>query len=159
MPFYRDRFTEILDESGWKPSIYQPAAYLGGPPVGWRIEIGPTEFVYRVPEESPDTLIVVLIRRLEQRSGLRSSMAAFVYFLSLVKAGNCGIRWIIGCVEPTSDRPADSLAAKRIAAFYLGYLKSWMISEPNREGWIRGDLSTFVPPVGRTDFVPKPKQL
>ncbi len=145
--FFRDRFTDWLHERGSPPKLYQPAAMLGAPPVGWELTIGQSTLVYRIPEEIPNVLIIVLFERQTQRNGLRSPFADIVRFISLVKKANVGITDIRGHVSATSDRPADSLENEGILAFYRRYLGVVDHSIENGILWVSGSLLTYTPPL------------
>ncbi|GEP43708.1 hypothetical protein [Brevifollis gellanilyticus] len=145
--FFRDRFTDWLHERGMPPKLYQPAAMLGAPPVGWEMTVGQSTLVYRVPEETPHLLIIVLFERQTQRNGLRSPFADIVRFLSLVKKADVGITDIKGHVSATSDRPADSLENEGILAFYRRYLKVVDLFVENDILWVGGTLLTYTPPL------------
>jgi hypothetical protein len=145
--FFRDRFTEWLlaqpANTAPRPELYQPAGFLGAPPVGWEIVVGRTPFVYRVPQESPDIFYIVLIRRGATRAALHSPFADMVRLLQLLQRAAVGIRWIRGHVEPTASRPADALARERILAFYRRYLTAVSTGVENGIEWFGGNLEEF----------------
>jgi hypothetical protein len=145
--FFRDLFTDWLHECGTVPKLYQPAAMLGAPPVGWEITVGQSTLVYRIPEETPNVLIIVLFERQTQRQGLRSPFADIVRFISLVKKADVGITDIKGHVSATSDRPADSLENESILGFYRRYLKVVDLIVENEVLWVAGAMPTYVPPL------------
>lgn len=124
-------------------SPYQPAARFGGRQVGWRLRIGRTLFVYRIPPEKPDIFYIVLIERGDTPRSLHSPLADMVRLLLLVKGSPAGIRWIRGHVAPTSDRPADALSGERLLAFYQRYLTTVDDGIENGLQWYGGDLTTF----------------
>lgn len=142
---HRDAFTLWLQENApdLNPRVYQPGAFLGAPPIGWRIVIGRTAFVYRVPHDTPDVFYVVLIERASKRLALHSPFRDFVRLLTLIKQSGSGIRWIRGHVEPTSDRPSDALSRERILAFYRRYLTAVSIGCENGIEWYAGDITAF----------------
>ncbi|MGC3992200.1 MAG: hypothetical protein QM796_21400 [Chthoniobacteraceae bacterium] len=142
-----DPFTDWLRFRGTVPGVYQPAGYLGAPPIGWTLSVGHSDFVYRVPENEPQTLIIVLFVRNGERSGLRSPFADIVRFISLVKRSGAGIHTIQGRVDALADRPADSLENDRIAAFYQRYLAAYHLFQQDGVDWFAGDLRTYVPPL------------
>jgi hypothetical protein len=143
--FPRDAFTLWLElqRPHAPPKIYQPAGFLGAPPVGWEITIGRTRFVYRIPAESPDVFYIVLIERSAARSALHSPLADMVRLLQLVQRSGAGIRWIRGHVEPTKNRPADALPRERLLAFYQRYLTTVSIGFDRGIEWFGGDLTAF----------------
>ncbi len=143
----RDPFTTWLEEQKIPISVYQPAGFLGCPPLGWKITVGQSTFVYRVPPEDPRSLIIVLFERLSDRQGLRSPFADIVRFISLIKKSGADIHRIQGHVEAVSDRPRDSLEDARIAAFYKRYLAANQLFIDNGVEWVAGDLRTYVPPL------------
>jgi hypothetical protein len=145
--FFSDLFTDWLRKCGTAPKLYQPAAMLGAPPVGWEITVGQSTLVYRIPKETPHVLIIVLFERQTQRNGLRSPFADIVRFISLVKKADVGITDIKGHVSATSDRPADSLENEGILAFYRRYLKAVDLIAENDVLWVAGSLLTYVPPL------------
>ena len=143
---HRDAFTLWVQDNvpDLTPSLYQPGGFMGAPPVGWRIIIGRTAFVYRVPQESPELFYVVLIERASAaRAALHSPFRDFVRLLALIKQSATGIRWIRGHVEPTSDRPDDALSRERILAFYRRYLTAVSIGDENGVEWYAGDITAF----------------
>lgn len=144
---FRDSFTVWLESQGMTLSIYQPGGFLGRPPVGWKLTVGQSTLVYRVPEEAPQTLIIVLFERQNQRQGLRSAFADIVRFISLIKKSGVEIYRIQGHVEAVGDRPKDSLENEKIAAFYKRYLAANQLFIDNDIEWVAGDLRTYVPPL------------
>lgn len=144
---FRDSFTVWLESQGMTLSIYQPGGFLGRPPVGWKLTVGQSTLVYRVPEEAPQTLIIVLFERQNQRQGLRSAFADIVRFISLIKKSGVEIHRIQGHVEAVGDRPKDSLENAKIAAFYKRYLAANQLFIDNDIEWVAGDLRTYVPPL------------
>ncbi|WP_218280748.1 hypothetical protein [Verrucomicrobium spinosum] len=59
MPLFpKDDFTLWLEAQGTQPALYQPAARYGGAPVGWKIFIGQSSFVYRLPEDKPECCLL-----------------------------------------------------------------------------------------------------
>lgn len=165
--FHRDRFTDWLarERPDAPPQPYAPAAFLGGPQLGWEITVGKTKFVYRVPAEAPDIFYIVLIERGSARSALHSPLADVVRLLHLVKRSDCGIRWIRGHVEPTKRRPQDALTRERLLAFYRRYLTAVHDGVENGVEWFGGDLTAFSwsaekrkvrdRPESRRDFTPR----
>ena len=145
--FFRDPFTLWLSEQNRAPTLYQPAAMLGAPPVGWQMTLGQSTFVYRVPKETPHLLIIVLFERKTQRSGLRSPFADIVRFLALIKKAEVGITHIQGHVAAVRDRPEDSLEDEQILAFYRRYLKVVDLFTEDDTLWVGGPLKPFVPPL------------
>lgn len=143
--FHRDAFTLWLESQvpPRSPTLYQPAGFLGAPPVGWQLTVGRTRFVYRVPEQQRDVFYVVLIERDDARVGLHSPLADMVRLLQLVQQSGAGIRWIRGHVEPTSDRPCDALTRERLLAFYTRYLTTVADGVEDGVAWYGGDLTTF----------------
>jgi type III secretion system regulator LcrR len=129
------------------PEIYQPAGYLGLPPVGWQLPVGHSTFVYRVPEDESRSLIIVLFERQGERSGLASSFVDIVRFISLVKRSEAPIDTIEGRVEALEGRPRDSLESERIASFYQRYLAAYRTFVRDGLEWFAGDLRTYVPPL------------
>ena len=125
------------------PQVYQPAAFLGGPVLGWSLRFGDTHLVYRIPPDEPEVLYIVLIERGTSRQNLRSPFAAIVRFLSLVQESQCGVRWIRGHVEPSRRRPDDALSRERILAFYQRYLTAVSVGVENGIEWFGGDLQAF----------------
>jgi type III secretion system regulator LcrR len=144
---YDDPFTQYLRQRGVAVGVYQPGGFLGFPPVGWRIQVGKSFFVYRVPEETPEILLIVLFEREGERNGLRSPFADIVRFISMVKKSKAPIHFIKGHVDVVSDRPADHLETDKIAAFYKRYLAAHHVSIENGIEWVAGDLGTYVPPL------------
>ncbi len=142
---HRDAFTQWLqqEQPNNSPRLYQPAAFLGAPPVGWELTVGRTRFVYRVPVETPTIFYIVLIDRGSERHALRSPFADLVRLLHLIKCSACGIRWIRGHVEPVKNRPANALDRERILAFYQRYLTAVSTGYENGIEWFGGDLTTF----------------
>lgn len=120
---------------------------MGDPPVGWKLPVGKSSFVYRVPPETPDTLIIVLFERNGDRTGLQSPFADIVRFISLVKKSQAAIRIIQGHVQPLEQRPEDSLSAEKIAAFYQRYLAAYKVFLKDGVPWFAGNLTTYVPPL------------
>jgi type III secretion system regulator LcrR len=141
----RDAFTVWLtaQRPDAPPRPYQPAGFLGGPVLGWQVEIGRTRFVYRVPEEAQHIFYVVLIERGSGRQGLHSPFADMVRLLQLIQKSSAGIRWIRGHVEPTKKRPADALDRERLIAFYQRYLTAVSTGVENGVEWYGGDLTAF----------------
>lgn len=144
---FRDPFTLWLESQHHVPEVYQPAGFLGRPPVGWKITVGQSTLIYRVPVETPQTLIIVLFERQQGRTGLRSPFRDIVRFISMVKRSGVDIQRIQGHVEATGDRPADSLENEKIAAFYKRYLGVKLLHVQNEVEWVGGDLSPYVPPL------------
>jgi type III secretion system regulator LcrR len=140
-----DAFTVWLssERAEAPPKPYQPAGFLGGPVLGWQVQIGRTQFVYRVPEEAPDVFYIVLIERACGRHGLHSPFADMVRLLRLIQRSGAGIRWIRGHVEPTRHRPSDALERERIIAFYRRYLTAVNTGIENGVEWYGGDLTAF----------------
>ena len=145
--FFKDPFTEWLECQGLKPRHYQPGGIFGAPPLGWQIAIGQSTIVYRVPKETPYLLIIVLIEREKQRSGLRSPFADIVRFLLLVRRGETGITEIHGHIAAVSWRPTDSLDDERLHAFYRRHLGVQDLHVKNGVLWVGGPLAPFVPPL------------
>lgn len=166
--FHRDRFTDWLarERPDAPPQPYAPAAFLGGPQLGWEITVGKTKFVYRVPAEAPDIFYIVLIERGAARSALHSPLADVVRLLHLVQRSESGIRWIRGHVEPTKRRPQDALSRERLLAFYRRYLTAVHDGVENGVEWFGGDLTAFSwsaekrrvreRPGGERGFAPRP---
>lgn len=144
---FRDPFTLWLESQHQVPEVYQPAGFLGRPPVGWKITVGQSTLIYRVPVETPQTLIIVLFEKQQGRRGLRSPFRDIVRFISLVKRSGVNIQQIQGHIEATGDRPADSLENEKIAAFYKRYLGVNQLYVQNEVEWVGGDLGTYVPPL------------
>ena len=144
---YHDPFTKYLQEKGVEVKKYQPGGFLGFPALGWQIQVGRSTFVYRIPEEKPALLLIVLFERLGDRSGLLSPFSDFVRFITLIKKSGLPIDWIQGHVEATSDRPADSLLNDKISAFYKKYMLAHRTTIENGIEWVAGDLRTYVPPI------------
>ncbi len=144
---FRDPFTCWLEDQKIPLTVYQPAGFLGAPPVGWRVFLGHSSLVYRVPEESPQTLIIILFERQTDRQGLRSPFADIVRFISLIKKSGADIHRIQGHIEAVTDRPADSLENAKIVAFYKRYLAANQLFVDNGVEWVAGDLRTYVPPL------------
>ena len=140
-----DRFTQWLQATpaAPQPLLYQPGAFLGAAPLGWQIDLGRTQFVYRVPIESPDVFYIVRIERASGRHALHSPFIDMVRLLQLIKTSESGIRWIRGHVEPTKNRPADALARERILAFYRRYLTAVSVGSENGIEWYGGDVTAF----------------
>lgn len=145
--FPRDPFTEWLTAQGRPPELYQPAGMLGAPPVGWLTRVGKSIFVYRVPPETPDLLIIVLFERQGERGGLRSPFADIVRFLVTVQRAEVGILRVKGHVAATSDRPEDSLENEAILAFYRRYLHVEDVALEGDVLWVGGLLKPYVPPL------------
>lgn len=150
MSLYRDPFTAWLELQGRAPGVYQPAGFLGDPPIGWKLRVGRSTFVYRVPPETPEMLVIILFERQGERSGLCSSFADIVRFISLAKRSGAPIDIIQGRVEALSWRPKDSLENERIAAFYQRYLAAYKTFVRDGVAWFAGDLRKYVPPL-KTD--------
>lgn len=144
---FRDPFTQWLASQDQEPEVYQPAGYLGRPPLGWKLTVGQSTLVYRVPAETPQTLIIVLFEKQQGRTGLRSPFRDIVRFISLVKHSGADIHCIQGHIEATGGRPADSLENEKIAAFYKRYLAANQLFVQNDIEWVAGDLRTYVPPL------------
>jgi type III secretion system regulator LcrR len=144
---FRDPFTQWLEARNVPLAVHQPAGFLGYPPVGWKLTIGQSTLVYRVPEETPETLIIVLFEKQSERRGLRSPFADIVRFVSLVKKSGAPIHRIQGHVDALLDRPEDSLENAKLAAFYQRYLSAHQVFVENGIEWFAGDLRTFVPPL------------
>ncbi len=140
-----DRFTQwlLVSPAAPQPSLYQPGAFLGAPPLGWKISLGRTHFVYRVPADAADVFYIVRIERAVGRTALHSPFLDLVRLLHLVQTSDCGIRWIRGHVEPVKDRPTDALSRERILAFYQRYLTAVHDGVENGIAWYGGDLTTF----------------
>ena len=145
--FPKDDFTLWLETHGTQPAIYQPAAQYGGPPVGWKIKIGQSTFVYRLPEDKPGVLIIALFERQGDRKGLRSPFTDFVRFISSVKRSGVPVHTIDGHVDALQGRPEDSLANEQIVAFYKRYLAANQLRVENGIEWVAGDLRTYVAPL------------
>jgi len=146
-----DTLTSWLKDQGLHPEIYQPGAFLGFPPVGWSLRLRHAHLVYRVCEERPQTLIIVLFERAPSAkggAGLRGPFFDFVQFLTLVQQSACGICWIEGLVQLPKSRPQDALSSERLDRFYKKYLRAFEIGERNGDWWIAGDLTQFTPPLG-----------
>lgn len=155
----KDDFTLWLEAHGTQPTLYQPAARYGGAPVGWKIYIGQSSFVYRLPEDKPGVLLIVLFERLGDRKGLRSPFADFVRFISSVKRSGVPIHTIEGHVEALKGRPEDSLADEQIVTFYKRYLAANQLRVENGIEWVAGNLLTYVAPlsgVRKEDDPPAP---
>ncbi|PTY07821.1 hypothetical protein DB347_06240 [Opitutaceae bacterium EW11] len=143
--FFRDRFTAWLESHQPQnpPRLYQPAGFLGAPPVGWHLKIGRTTFVYRVPEDATDVFYIVLIERGGSRRALHSPFLDLVRLLQLVQRSESGIRWIRGHVEAPRWRPIDALSPDRILAFYRRYLTAVSQGVDHGVEWYGGDLTAF----------------
>ena len=144
---YKDPFTLWLESRQMPPSIYQPAGFLGGPQLGWKLKIGRSSLVYRVPKETPESLIIVLFEREGERTGLRSPFADIVRFITLIKRSGLPFHTIQGHVDALDGRPEDSLQNEKIAAFYKRYLAANQLFVDNGVEWVAGDLRTYVPPL------------
>lgn len=144
---YDDPFTAWLEARGTVVEIYQPGGFMGRPPVGRKITVGRSTIVYRIIEEKPDDLIVVLLERQGERSGLRSPFADFAKFVALVKKSGAPIRNIRGHVDVLSQLPEDHASTERIAAFYKRHLAASHEFVENGIEWVSGDLTTHVPPL------------
>lgn len=140
-----DRFTLWLraHPAAPQPEVYQPAAFLGAPPIGWQIVVGRTRFVYRVPRDAPDILYVVLIERAVSRAALHSPLRDMVRLLQWIQQSDASIRWIRGHVEPVARRPPDALSRERLIAFYERYLTAVSTGVENGVEWYGGDLTRF----------------
>ena len=145
---HRDEFTQWLQGRGHEVSSYEPAAFLGAPPVGWQLPVGRSTFVYRVSDDDSRTLTIVLFERQNPRTGLGSPFVDIVRFISLVKRSAAPVHTIQGRVEALEKRPKDSLENERIATFYQRYLAAYrtFVDAAGIE-WFAGDLRTYVPPL------------
>lgn len=144
---YHDPFTQWLEREQISVSAYQPAAMFGAPPVGWQITVGRSTLVYRVPEEDPGLLIIVLFERQVTRKGLQSPFADIVRFLALVKKSAVGVVRVQGHVSAVSWRPEDSLENTQIGEFYRRYLGVEDLGVENGVEWVGGSLTTYIPPL------------
>ncbi len=144
---FDDPFTQWLKEKGTKVGTYQPGGFMGRPPIGRQITVGRSTIVYRVVEEKPDELIVVLFERQGERSGLRSPFADFARFVAMVRKSPANIRLIRGHVDVLSDLPKDHVPPERIAAFYKRYLDAHHDFVENGVEWVAGDITHHVPPL------------
>lgn len=142
-----DPFTLYLREKGTEVKVYQPGAFLGLPAVGWRIRVGRSYFVYRIPDETPEILIIVLFEREGKRHGLLSPFADMVRFVRLVKNSGLSIHYIKGLVDIVSGRPADHLGPDQIAAFYTRYLGGRRTPGADGDEWVIGDLRVCETPL------------
>lgn len=147
VPFPKDKFTQWLEAKGMAVRLYQPGGTFGCPPVGWEVAIGYSNLAYRVPEESPETLIIVLIERQKERQGLRSPFADLVRFVTLVGRSGAGIRDIRGHVDAVSWRPEDSLESARIKAFYERHMGTHPVRSNNGREFVGAELAPHVPPL------------
>ncbi|HSJ04411.1 MAG: hypothetical protein ACAI34_24140 [Verrucomicrobium sp.] len=148
MPLYpKDDFTLWLEARGTALELYQPGAIYGAVPIGWKVKVGGSSFVYRLPAERPGVLIIVLFERLAPRKGLRSPFSDFVRFLSLIKKSGAAVHTIEGHVEALDGRPADSLVNEQIAAFYSRYLAAGPVREVGGVEWYAGNLLTYEAPL------------
>lgn len=143
---HHDSFTSWLREHAYDVGVYQPGAFLGSPPLGHSLNLGKSLFVYRVAEDQPQILIIVLFEKTEDRHGLRSPFLDFIKFINLIKKSNSGIEQIKGHVEATSWRPEDSLENPKIAAFYKKYMTANHLSMENGIEWVSGNLLAYESP-------------
>jgi len=134
-----DRFTEWLRANHLEVEVYQPGAFLGFPPAGWEFHLRRARIVYVVERDDPETLIVVLLERMGDRTGLGSPFADFVRLVSL--AQRAGMARIKGRVDASEDRPEDSLESETIAQFYRRYLSGVDVVESEEVRWIVGELA------------------
>lgn len=144
---YDDAFTAWLETRETVVEIYQPGGFMGFPPVGRKITVGRSTIVYRIVEEKPDDLIVVLLERQGEREGLRSSFADFAKFIALVKKSGAPVRTIRGHVDVLGKLPKDHVSVTRIAAFYKRHLAAHHDFVENGIEWVCGDLTRHVPPL------------
>ena len=145
---YEDPFTHYLRAKGTEVKVYQPGAFLGLPAVGWRIRVGNSFIVYRIPEETPEILLLVLFERDGKRQGLLSPFSDLVRFVRLVKYSDLPIHYIKGLVDAVSQLPADHLKPEQIASFYTRYLGGKLVPETDGNEWVLGDVRTCRTPLG-----------
>ncbi len=144
---YDDPFTAWLEARGMVVEVYQPGGFLGRPPVGRKITVGQSTIVYRIIEEKSDDLIVVLLERQGERSGLKSPFADFARFIALVKKSGVPIKSIRGHVDVLGSLPEDHVSTALIGAFYRRYLAATHEFVENGIEWVSGDLTKHIPPL------------
>jgi len=144
---YEDPFTQYLRAKGTEVKVYQPGGFLGLPAVGWRIRVGNSYVVYRIPEETPEILLIVLFEREGKRNGLLSPFADLTRFVRMVKHCGLPIHYIKGLVDIVSGRPADHLDPERIAAFYTRYLGGRRVPGEDGDEWVLGDVRVCETPL------------
>jgi len=137
---FKDPFTQWLATQGIEADVYQPGGIFGCPPMGWQIRLRRSSIAYVVPQDKPDTLIVIMFEREQSRRGLGSPFADFVRFVSLVKNSGSGVTRIRGRVEASEGRPKDSLEKERIAGFYRSYLGGTDTLDGTDVEWVVGEL-------------------
>ena len=109
---------------------------------GYRLVVRRCEIIYRL--EDPETVIIVLYRRLDGPRG-NNGFADLVWFLEFLKQGDFGVRRVMGKVDTFRYRKEGGISTRRLAEFYVRCMGGRIIQHQG-EAWIHQELQHIVSP-------------
>ena len=121
--------------------------------VGLQLLTENTQIVYAF--DKPDTIRIVMYKRLNTRVGLHNAFRDFIWFLHVVVEPETGIVAAIGVVNPIEGVDDDRLSRNRIAKVYQ-YFNANVIGQEAGGLVVFGEREPFIKSQKRWPRQPKP---